>query len=727
MADATINGCVNFDIVEAVAANQPRALTKIVDTFKELVNGNKNFDPTTQNLTIAQFLVNKNPSAYLNKLEKKGVQLEELLRPVLNGDEKALVLSSLYIVYNCIFFRKLNRKYTSFGDETLANFKIDLDRNGPVPNFPLMKILLSKLNFLFNYSLKAFYFVHQEDINKLKELSKTISEKRASPPFDNSVYVSPTYACLAYHLPHIEQNNYNDIELLILYLLHSIIIELFQKNSAKVTQGLVELKDALARLKQVPTAEYKDLTLRDSENCIKVKLSQQNVLSFEKNLHRKLCDHLSACVAFLELLHHVHSTPFISDSNIFYNPLLMKNGQFKSKYNLALQNLIAIASFKNRNFCMANLILRKAIASSKLLAAPSKKDDEVKSLLELAKSSNQILQTPLYYNLAISYMSIGNYEQAVSILNSIVIHFKLSYQFWYRLGVCYHKLFLKELGSLAKASREAFQSAMHDDVSKHTFSKTDIQALNLDNALAKYNERVARETKELNNHLDSFPYNKNSNLHNAIFAFNNCALIVRKKYCIDAYTPSNSREKGLVSISEYLVSSLNFLAFLYSASGQHVQALNVCVQALGMSGLPPARRAHFIQIKLRSLIKLKKNGMFVQEMAAFEQKEKPSEANVQFYYPVGGKSQLCQTSAPIMARIYKLIFAIQNNDQQTARTLLDTLMADLTKRDLLRRGGELELLMRHLMLHFNHRLKFSRENLEKLLNPLTDLSKISFK
>jgi hypothetical protein len=324
-------------------------------------------------------------------------------------------------------------------------------------------------------------------------------------------------------------------------------------------------------------------------------------------------------------------------------------------------------------------------------------------------------------------MSIGNFEQAVSILNSIVIHFKLSYQFWYRLGVCHHRLFLKELGALSKTSREAFQSAMQEDLSKHTFAKTEIQAVNLDNALAKYNERIARETKELSTHLDSFSYNKNSNLLNAIFAFNNCALIVRKKYCIDNYIPSNSREKGLVSISEYLISSLSFLAFLYSASGQHVQALNVSVQALGMSGLPPARRAHFIQIKLRSLVKLRKNAMFVQEMATFEQKEKPNESVVQFHYPVGGKSQLCSTTAPIMARIYKLIFAIQNNDQQSARTLLENLIADLTKRDLLRKGGELELLMRHIMLHFNHRLKFSRENLEKLLNPLTDLSKVSFK
>jgi hypothetical protein len=278
-----------------------------------------------------------------------------------------------------------------------------------------------------------------------------------------------------------------------------------------------------------------------------------------------------------------------------------------------------------------------------------------------------------------------------------------------------------------------------EDSGRNSNVKCEILSANCENCFTKFNDRVAREVKESST-VDNISPIKSNNLTSAIFAFSNCVLIIKKSHNYDLQPSSqeisknkstnqkiSTKNKALPPIGEYLVSSFNFLAFLYSTSAQNIQALNTCNQALVLQGLSSLQRTNFIQIKLRSLAKLKKTTQLSQELTAFEQKEKPSEVNCQFYYPLVGRSQVLTANAGIISRVYKLILSMQGGDHQKSKQLIDGLMSDLAKKELLKVGQELEPMMRHLLYYYNYRIRFSRENLEKLLSPLTDLSTVNIK
>ena len=743
MAETTINGCVNFDLVEAQNQNQLRGIARLVDTHKEFANNSKQFDTTSQNLTIAQYLTTRNLTAYLNRLEKRGILMEELLRPIATNEDKALTLNSLYILYNAVFFRKMNRKCTSFGEEALLNFRTTLDRLGPLPCLPLLKLLLSKLNFLFNYNMKAFYFFHVEDINRLLTLSTSLAEKKTRPPFENLFFVSPVYGAAAYHLPHIEQNNYCETELLVLHLIHSTLLELFTKNSDAAVSQIAKLREAIQKLRLVPTDEYKNLSIRLNKNYLVNSLNTEHKECYETSLHAKLCAHLDACAAFLFALQQLQNNPTALDPQVFFQPAFLKNGQLRTKYNLPLQNLIGVFNFRTRNFSAANLAFRRALLSSKFFALPNKKEEEPKSVQELARSNNQIMQTPVYYNLALSYIALGNFEQATAILNSLTIHFKLSHQFWYRLGVCHYRLFIKELEGLARSAHDGFEHSTHESQARYPLSRSEIFASNFDNVLTRFNEKALREARELNSHFDGVPQSRNNALTNAIFAFDNCVLILCKKYSADTIvfaaeqkskskqssTQSNiPKEKTNLSLCEYLASAYSFLAFLHSVAQQHAQCIAICSQALALSGLSQAQRIHFLLTRARLLSKLKKTSLVNQDLNSSDFKEKPNDPSVLFYYPIiGGKGQVLTLGPGQAARVYKLISALQAADSQSSKALLDSLLGDFAKKDLLKRGSDVEALVRHLLYFYCYRVRYSKENLEKLLNPLTDLSTISIK
>lgn len=80
---------------------------------------------------------------------------------------------------------------------------------------------------------------------------------------------------------------------------------------------------------------------------------------------------------------------------------------------------MAVISFKNNMPETAKVLLKRAIASSKVLGSSASKESEKTSIQELSHTNNLIYQTAVHYNLSLCYLKLKNYEQAVNIMSLI--------------------------------------------------------------------------------------------------------------------------------------------------------------------------------------------------------------------------------------------------------------------------------------------------------------------
>lgn len=151
----------------------------------------------------------------------------------------------MYVLYNYIFFRKINRKYATFSDDSLLQIRFDTEPDVQQASFPMVKIFLSKLNFLFNNDLQVPFLSFFEDIRKLAVLAKSL-ENRQGPPYENFFYVSCLFGCYFYNLSHSEQNNFHPIEVQSAYLIHSAIVNLYLKNFSEFNASIADLKACYA-------------------------------------------------------------------------------------------------------------------------------------------------------------------------------------------------------------------------------------------------------------------------------------------------------------------------------------------------------------------------------------------------------------------------------------------------------------------------------------------------
>ena len=108
-----INPTLNFEIHDALTKSDQLGLTNIFNVYKSTANNNE-FTASVENLAIAEYYVTKNINVYLQKIEKREIDLEQLVKLAQKNSTEKKNYNALYILANYVFFRKINRKYSAF-------------------------------------------------------------------------------------------------------------------------------------------------------------------------------------------------------------------------------------------------------------------------------------------------------------------------------------------------------------------------------------------------------------------------------------------------------------------------------------------------------------------------------------------------------------------------------------------------------------------------------------
>lgn len=612
---------LSFDILQLINQKELEKIIGLVEKNKDVVNA-RFFDATTQNLLILQFFVTKNINTFLTRLEKSPISVDEVLNSSAGRNSQEDIVKSFYILYNYVYFRKLNRKHSSFADEELINFRFFKNKTQGLPCFPSLKLFFSKMNFFYNQNMKIKFINHFEEMQKLQSFEAIAKNVRiSSHSFEKSVFVSVLYGSTFYHLPLIEQNNYCPIELRISALLLNALVTLFFKAHTEFTKLVNDLKESLEELRKIPTItmdhiHQTGMTVTDANPPVK--------LYYETVLHSKLCGHIRSCISFLECLHFIGKESKVHEFNRFVHAEFMSYGKIISKYRMPLLNLLAIANYQNDFPNVGGFILKKIILNSKLIVNSNKKG-ESNALQELSRSNNQILQISNHFNLALSFSFLNLQEQAIAIFLSIGNNFKYELNYWYRLGLSYYKLFLSEFEVFVKTC-----SSKTGQSQKNTKQKKEYKIFCFKNEcfLTKFIEHLFCENKE-NIASETAKNLKTSSIGNSIFAFENCHLVIKKIWDEESFPNTKSKAKPkdqstqtwkfINSInSTYLVSVLEFLAFLYIIISKPLQSLRTIASAMSIKSLSKEKLGRFFQYKLKALSMLSKPGLLSESLKEME-------------------------------------------------------------------------------------------------------------
>ena len=712
MSKNSINPVLNFDILQLVAQKQTEQIQNLIDHYKEIINA-KTFDSTTQNLIILQFYATKNINLFSTRLEKSPLSLEELFKSIEDSEGKEQNNGNLYILYNYIFFRKLNRRHASFAEEELINLRFLRLKPNCIPSLPRLKLFFSKMNFLFNQNMKLRFLEHTEEVLRIQSIETAVRNKR--PPehfFEKSIFVSIFYGSNVYRLPLVDQNNFCPIELRIFGLLLLGISNLILKNTNDFVRIIGELKENLEDLKRVGTTDQEHI-YKNNEQITEVQPTVK--LTFESKIHAKLCCHLRACVAFLELLSDLgKETDFFTELNRFVSAEFLAFGKFISKYRISLQNILAVAIFKNNCPITTAFICRKIIVNARLVVYATKKSEST-SLQELSRSNNQILQISNYFNMALSYNKLDLHDQSTVILNSLGNNFKYNFQYWYRLAVGYYKIFVREFEKFSNERKT-------EKKAKNEINLSSVFVISSEGVFPKYLENILNENKETVG-LETSKSIKNSNLSQSIYAFEKSRLVIDK--CWDEEKVPSQKPKGKQkdssvplkqfiwqSKNSYLLSILEFLAYLYILIGKPLQSLKAVTQALQVKGLSKEKQVRLLQYKLKALQMLGKPKLVAENLKEIELVQFKNEMGVGFFSPILSRDTRQVSSMANIVNANVLTGSIYIKSEVNLQMRLDQLTKSLQSVQIKGKG---EGVFRNHLVYYYSRVSFSRKGILKVL------------
>ena len=594
-----INPTLNFEIHDALTKSDQVGLTNIFNVYKSTANNNE-FTASVENLAIAEYYVTKNINVYLQKIEKREIDLEHLVRLAQKSNIEEKNYNALYILANYVFFRKINRKYSAFMGNKLERMMLSVENNCFLDNkfkqiccFPFMRLFLSQINHFFNYDSKRDFLRNLYNIKKLQQAIKAYGkeEQKSKKTNSNLIYVSPIYGSFFYNISEHEQNNFNRVELEIVMLVLNIQKAIMLKDLFNFDGNLSKLKEKARELEKSHIVDMGKVHIRTIIEQKKKPFinEKETTKGYEKELFEKLVAHIRNMISFFDIYKAIFYDNDLKTAMtlIVTSEMFNKNG-FKTLYSLSIENLIALINFKTGNSHQANLCYLKSLDRMKIVGAKESKKEE--SFLQLSRANNQIQQNAIHYNLALSYISCKKYQEAANLLSSLLMHFKNSYSYWYHLGTCYYHLFLGKIRTLAKESDNEFKKKMNQDNAKYGLTDLKLNTINCENVLDRYRRTEASGEIKVST--------KSSHLQNALLCFNNVLIMLEKNHTPElvAHEFNLLKKKKIEIISgfknsyskkkeHYKASSLEFLVFLNIMAKQYSRAHELINKALRIKGL----------------------------------------------------------------------------------------------------------------------------------------------
>lgn len=637
------NVFVNVEIQTAVALKDSDAIQRIIDAKKDHLNA-KGFDATVQNLLVLQFLTTKNINVYFYRMEKSGVQIEEQLDLLSDASDKATATSAAYALYNCVVFRKVNRRHASFADDELIDARFLKAAEGSLPSLPVLKLFLSKMNFFFNQNMHLRFLEHGDEITKLSALEATVKGWRKAGFGEQKLFlVSIFYGSTLYRFPSNEQWCYGAVEARMLYLVMTAIQSLFLRMSGDFASAIVELKENLADLKQIPTASFQDSAASTKVITEALPVQKSN---YDIRLSVKLGYHLRAVIAFLEILQNFQKDTNFTELVRFVNADFMECGRLIAKYQASIQNLLALANVKNGHFLVANYILRKIVTNAKLIVNSNKKVEQT-SFLDLTRLNNQIAQQSNYYNLGLSFAQAGLHDQALTVLGQVVNHFRNQLSYWYRVGVSNFKLMVRAIEQGAAATVATGDAESYPGESRPEYLAYRAYRMSTEKPVQRYLDSAFDASREtvLGESVKTL---KNTHAANAIYAFEKCRLLIDKQWDDESIQVQKTKGKQkeistatrvfvYTTRTNYLISTAEHLAFLYLVTGKPMQCLRVVGKVAGMKALSKEKLLLLLQYKLKALQMLGKPQLLEDTLREVDAVAGSKSGRVEYLYMGAGR------------------------------------------------------------------------------------------
>ena len=635
-----INPTLNFEIHDALTKSDQLGLTNIFNVYKSTANNNE-FTASVENLAIAEYYVTKNINVYLQKIEKREIDLEQLVKLAQKNSTEKKNYNALYILANYVFFRKINRKYSAFVGNKLERMMLSVENNCFLESkfkqiccFPFLRLFLSQFNHFFNYNSKSDFLRNLYNIKKLQQAVKAFGkeEQKSKKTNSNLIYVSPIYGSFFYNISEHEQNNFNKVELEVIMLILNIQKAIMLKDLFNFDGNLTKLKEKTKELEKSHVVDMGKVHIRTMiEQKKKPFISEKETTKgYEKELFDKLVAHIKSMISFFDIYRSIFYDNDLKAAmtQLVSSEMFNKNG-FKTLYSLSVENLIAIINFKTGNTHQANLCYLKSLERMKIVGAKENKKEE--SFMQLSRANNQIQQNAIHYNLALSYISCKKYQEAANLLSSLLLHFKNSYAYWYHLGTCYYHLFLKTLKTTAKESEAEFRKKINQDNAKYGLTDLKLNSINCENVLDRY--------KRTETSGDNKSGTKLSHLQNALLCFNNVLIMLEKNFTPELISHEfNSLKKKKIEIisgfkssyskkmEHYRTSSLEFIIFLNIMAKQYSRAYELINKALRIKGLKDSVYKKILiyksQVELKLNIPNKKENVLDSQLANSKMDEK---------------------------------------------------------------------------------------------------------
>jgi len=595
-----ISPTINFEILDAILTNNMNQLTTVFNANKQNAN-NMPFDATVQNLAICEYFISKNINVYLQKLEKREVSLENLVELIEKGDCEGKSLEAQYVLVNYVFFKKINRKHAAFAEDRLETLNLDIEKVcfadtkfKKICSFPYLKLFLSQVNQMFNFGYQTDFLRNLHNIKKLQLAVKAFNkeEQKNKANGDNLIYVSPIYGSFFYNLSVSQQNNFNKVELDALQFIVNIQKAVMLNDVFNFDNNLSKLKEREQELARSHVVDMEKVHFRTIIDKDKKPYIEEETKGYEKTLFDRLMNHIHCIISFFEIYKAVfHDNDSDKALELMLTSKMVKETGFRTMYSLAMQNMLAIINFKIGNFGTANLCLSKALSELQIVGPKQHKKDQ--SILQLARANNQIQQNAVHYNLGLSFVKCGKYEEAIAVLNPLLLHFKNSYQYWYFTGQCYYNLVLRELQSTSQKVDGEFKTIIDAYKTKYGYSAMKVRFSNCANVLDKYETETKIKVDETKREA------KLSNLDSALLCFNNVILLLDKNHNADKITKEfaelkkkkievtlNFKTDFAKEIEKYRTSTLELLVFLNLVGKQYLKANEFVTRALEDKNLP---------------------------------------------------------------------------------------------------------------------------------------------
>lgn len=684
-------------------------------TFLELLKqqtSDRTFDASRQNFWAVGFYFTLNPEPFLEQCAKTDISLAEPQKLPETGKSASQQFARFYPMYNYLYFSKFSEQNLQAIETIHFTFRSAMRSMNALPNFPLLKIFLSKMNYLANSNNSLRCFEHFEEIHKVLEFARDFKPLRQQLLGDEKFVNSCTYGGTFYNLGDLDQQSINPHELEMAGNVLLAVVHLFGHNLKEFDKTMTEM-----------ITNHKNFREQTSSASFEAKADAKAV--YEGVLRIQYTEHFSAVIQFLDLLRKLRFENGVGTSDL-NTTVFYRGNQIKRKYYVGVMNLLALSNFKNRNFGIALRIFEKLHERTQQRQTTGA--DKPAVIATFSQLNDPLIRAPIAFNLFVTLFNLGEYPKAISLAESIVSTFASNHRYWYFRGRCHFNLWLKEVEAakvrqiteLTKAVRAEAKTLERRKVALLTTPE-----FSLDSTIHTIGLNSFRS-------LETEPTSHHAVL--AISCFENSLNILQnlnnKEYLGLIFQPSTQRFKEYFNttksavaaeVPRHLLSVLEHLIYLYLLANKPMQALKTISVATTPTSLKmtASQRAKFAAYHLKAAQLLKRSGVLKSSLSQVEAAIAGAEKENSLS-KVSRDSQTVTLPMSFVLKYNRLI--AQYKDKESARSALQKLLEE-TERLPENVRPVCEPLLRNALFFFYSRVEFSRDMLRQITSPNFDVSK----